>query len=378
MTVGSVRLMQGNEACVEGAILAGMRFYAGYPITPSTEIAELSAAKLPRVGGKFIQMEDEIASISAIIGASLTGNKSMTATSGPGFSLKQEGIGYAIIAEVPCVIVDVQRGGPSTGLPTSPAQGDIMQARWGTHGEHSIIALYPSTVREIFDTTIRAFNLAEKYRTPVILLMDEVIGHMRERVELPNPDEVEIYNRKKPSCSPDKYLPYKVKEGDIVPEMASFGEGYRYHVTGLVHDETGFPSTNGVIAENLINRLAKKIENNLDDIIQYEEYRLEDADEAIIAYGSTARSVKTAIEILRERGRKVGLFRPITIWPSPSKQIENLSKKVKKITVVEMNLGQYFLEVDRIAGKYTKVDKFGRVNGELITPDDIVSFVEEG
>lgn len=378
MTVGSVRLMQGNEACVEGAILAGMMFYAGYPITPSTEIAELSAAKLPRVGGKFIQMEDEIASISAIIGASLTGNKSMTATSGPGFSLKQEGIGYAIIAEVPCVIVDVQRGGPSTGLPTSPAQGDIMQARWGTHGEHSIIALYPSTVREIFDTTIRAFNLAEKYRTPVILLMDEVIGHMRERVELPNPDEVEIYNRKKPSCSPDKYLPYKVKEGDIVPEMASFGEGYRYHVTGLVHDETGFPSTNGVIAENLINRLAKKIENNLDDIIQYEEYRLEDADEAIIAYGSTARSVKTAIEILRERGRKVGLFRPITIWPSPSKQIENLSKKVKKITVVEMNLGQYFLEVDRIAGKYTKVDKFGRVNGELITPDDIVSFVEEG
>jgi len=374
----NIVLMQGNEACVEGALIAGMRFYAGYPITPSTEIAEISAAKLPKVGGKFIQMEDEIASISAIIGASLTGVKAMTATSGPGFSLKQEGIGYAIIAEIPCVIVDVQRGGPSTGLPTSPAQGDIMQARWGTHGEHSIIALYPSTVKEVFDTTIRAFNLSEKYRTPVILLMDEVVAHMREKIELPNPDNIEIYNRKKPSCNPSEYMAYRVKDQDIVPEMASFGDGYRYHVTGLVHDEAGIPTNDGNIAEKLLTRLVEKIENNVDDIVEYEEYELDDADEAIIAYGSTARSVKSAIETLRERGRKIGLFRPITIWPSPKKQIESLAKRVNRITVVEMNLGQYYLEVDRIAGKFTNVRKFNRVNGELISPKDIISFIEEG
>jgi len=371
-------LMQGNEACVEGALIAGMRFYAGYPITPSTEIAEISAAKLPKLGGRFIQMEDEIASISAVIGASLAGKKAMTATSGPGFSLKQEGIGYAIIAEVPCVIVNVQRGGPSTGMPTAPAQGDVMQARWGTHGEHSIITLYPSTVKEVFDTTIRAFNLSEKYRTPVILLMDEVIGHMREKVELPNPDDIEIYDRKKPTCEPEDYMPYRVKDGDIVPEMSSIGDGYRCHVTGLVHDESGFPTNDGNIAERLITRLVRKIEDNVDDIVQYEEYKLEDADEVIVAYGSTARSVKAAIEILREKGKKIGLFRPITIWPSPKKQLEELAKKANRITVVEMNLGQYYLEVERIAGKYTEVAKFGRVNGELISPEDIISFYEEG
>lgn len=373
-----IRLMQGNEACVEGAIAAGMKFYAGYPITPSTEIAELSAAKLPRIGGKFIQMEDEIASISAIIGASLTGYKSMTATSGPGFSLKQEGIGYAAISETPCVIVNVQRGGPSTGLPTSPAQGDIMQARWGTHGDHSIIALYPSTVREIYDTTIKAFNLAEKYRTPVILLMDEVIAHMREKIEIPNTDDIEIYNRKKPELSPREYLPFHVKEGDIVPEMASFGEGYRFHVTGLIHSETGFPTNNHEIAEELITRLVNKIENNVEDIVEYEEYRLEDAEEVIIAYGATARSVKSAINSLREEGYKIGLFRPITIWPMAQNQIEKIAKNVKRISVIEMNMGQYFLEVGRIAGKYTIVDKYGRVHGELITPEEIISFIKEG
>lgn len=374
----TVKLMQGNEACVEGAIAAGMMFYAGYPITPSTEIAELSAAKLPSIGGKFIQMEDEIASISAIIGASLTGKKSMTATSGPGFSLKQEGIGYAVISEVPCVIVNVQRGGPSTGLPTSPAQGDIMQARWGTHGDHSIIALYPSTVREIYDTTIKAFNLAEKYRTPVILLMDEVIAHMREKIELPEEDEFVIYNRKKPTTSPDEYLAYRVKEGDIVPEMANFGQGYRFHVTGLVHSETGFPTNNNKIAEELITRLVNKIEDNVDDIVEYEEYELEDAEEIVIAYGATARSAKSAIDILRKEGRKVGMFRPITIWPVAKKQIENISKNAKRISVVEMNMGQYFLEIDRIAGKHTRVDKYGRVDGELITPEEIISFIKGG
>ena len=373
-----IRLMQGNEACVEGAIAAGMTFYAGYPITPSTEIAELSAAKLPRLGGKFIQMEDEIASISAIIGASLTGNKSMTATSGPGFSLKQEGIGYAIISEIPCVIVNVQRGGPSTGLPTSPAQGDIMQARWGTHGEHSIIVLYPSTVREIYDTTIKAFNLAEKYRTPVILLMDEVIAHMREKIEIPKADEIKIYDRKRPKSESENYFPYRVNEGDIVPEMASFGDGYRFHVTGLVHSETGFPTNNNEISEALIKRLVNKIEDNVEDIVEYEEYQLNDAKEIIVTYGATARSTKSAIDILRKDGYKIGMFRPVTIWPMAQKQIENLAKKVERISVIEMNMGQYFFEVDRVAGKHTKVDKFGRVDGELITPEEIISFIKEG
>lgn len=378
MAEKTIRLMQGNEACVEGALKAGMRFYAGYPITPSTEIAEISSEKLPKIGGKFIQMEDEIAGISATIGAALTGVKSMTATSGPGFSLKQEGIGYAVITEIPCVIVNVQRGGPSTGLPTAPAQADIMQARWGTHGDHSIIALYPSTVREIYDTTIRAFNLAEKYRTPVILLLDEVIGHMREKIEIFEDEDIEIIDRKKPTSSPQEYKAYKVLEGDIVPEMAAFGEGYRFHVTGLVHNETGFPSGNEKVAEKLINRLISKIEDNRDDIVEVENYLLDDADTAIVAFGATARSAKSAIDALREEGYKVGLFRPITIWPSPEKELIELSEKVKRIIVVEMNAGQYFLEVDRVAGKKVNIEKYGRVNGELITPEEIISLVKEG
>lgn len=378
MTDRVVKLMQGNEACVDGAIAAGMRFYGGYPITPSTEIAELSAEKLPKVGGKFIQMEDEIASMGSIIGASLAGLKSMTATSGPGFSLKQENIGYAALTEIPCVIVNVQRGGPSTGLPTSPAQGDVMQARWGTHGDHPMIAITPSSVRETYDLTIRAFNLAEKYRTPVILLMDEVVAHMREKIEIPNEDEIEIVNRKKPESGLDKYNPYEVKEGEFVSPMANFGEGYRFHVTGLVHDKTGFPTTNPKLSEELINRLVNKIEDNVDDIVTYEEYELDDADIAIVAYGGTARSAKSAVNAGRKENIKVGMFRPITMWPFPKKQIDELSKKVKKIVVVEMNMGQYFLEVDRIAGKHTEVIKYGRVNGELITPDEILKIVKEG
>lgn len=377
MTEKTVRLMQGNEACVEGAISAGMNFYAGYPITPSTEIAEISAERLPQIGGKFIQMEDEIASISAVIGAALSGAKVMTATSGPGFSLKQEGIGYGIITETPCVIVNVQRGGPSTGLPTAPAQGEIMQARWGTHGDHSIIALYPWSVKEIYDTTIRAFNLSEKYRTPVILLMDEVIGHMREKIDFTEGPQIEIYNRKKPNCSPEQFKPYKVQEGNIVPEMAGFGEGYRFHVTGLVHGESGFPSGNEKIAETLINRLINKIEDNKDDIVEVNEYLLNDADVAIVAFGSTARSAKSAVDALRLEGIKAGLFRPITIWPLAEEQLLDLSKKVNRIVVAEMNMGQYFLEVDRVAGKHTKVEKYCRVNGELITPEEIISFIKE-
>lgn len=371
-----IKLMQGNEACVEGAIAAGMMFYAGYPITPSTEIAELSAEKLPKIGGKFIQMEDEIASMGAVIGASLAGLKSMTATSGPGFSLKQENLGYAAIAEVPCVVVNVQRGGPSTGLPTAPAQGDVMQAKWGTHGDHPTIALTPSSVRETFDLTIKAFNFAEQYRTPVILLMDEVIGHLREKIEIPDADEIEIINRLIPEKSKDQYKPYEVLEGEVAPRMVPFGQGYRYHVTGLIHDETGFPSGKSEIAENLISRLVDKVELNKDNISLYEEYMLEDAEVAVVAYGGTARSAKYAIELARKEGLKVGLFKPMTIWPFLDKQITQLSKKIKKIIVAEMNLGQYAIEVERVAGKYSEVHRCNRVNGELISPDEILAKIK--
>lgn len=373
----AIKLMQGNEACVAGALKAGMKFYAGYPITPSTEIAELSAEALPKVGGKFIQMEDEIGGIAAALGGSLAGLKSMTATSGPGFSLKQENIGYGIITETPLVIVNVQRSGPSTGLPTSPAQGDIMQARWGTHGDHSIIALYPSSVKEIYYTTIRAFNLAEKYRTPVILLLDEIIGHMREKIEVPENDPVEIYDRKKPSVGPDEYKAYRVPEGAIVPEMAPFGTGYRFHVTGLVHDETGFPSGNEQVAEKLLSRLMDKIENNIDDIVTYDEYMMEDAEIGIVSFGAIARSSMAAIDTLREQGIKVGLFRPVTIWPSPEKRLSELAEKLSCMYVVELNAGQYFLEVDRIAGKKCRIEKYGKFNGDIITPEEIVAFIKE-
>lgn len=370
-----IRLMQGNEACVEGAITAGMKFYAGYPITPSTEIAELYAERLPKIGGKFIQMEDEIAGIAAAIGASLTGVKSMTATSGPGFSLKQENIGYAAITEIPVVIVDVQRAGPSTGQPTSPSQGDMMQAKWGTHGDHPVIALCPSSVKETFELTIRAFNLAEKYRMPVLLMMDEVIGHMREKVEIPDASEIEVIDRKRPTCSSEDYLPYK-PEANLVPLMADFGSGYRYHVTGLVHDETGFPSNSTEIADKLVRRLVDKIELNKEDIISWEEENTEDADVIIFAYGCVARAAKTAIKMLREKGIKVGLFRPITIWPFPEERLIELSKKTKLIIAPEMNLGQMVLEVERLCNKHTKIERLNKVNGEIIYPEEIISKIE--
>jgi 2-oxoglutarate/2-oxoacid ferredoxin oxidoreductase subunit alpha len=371
------KLIQGNEACVEGALAAGMKFFAGYPITPSTEVAEISAQKLPQVGGKFIQMEDEIASMAAIIGGSLAGLKSMTATSGPGFSLMQENLGYAAIAEIPCVVVNVQRGGPSTGLPTSPAQGEVMQAKWGTHGDHPIIALTPNSVQEAYEYTIKAFNLAEKYRTPVIMLMDETVGHMREKLTYKDPSEIEIIDRKKPTCKPDEYLAYKADE-DMIPPMASFGEGYRYHVTGLTHDETGFPTNNNKISGELITRLVNKVEKNVDDMAYFEEYEMEDAEVVIIAFGGVSRSAKTAIDELRKSGKKVGLFRPITIWPMLEKQIDKVAEQAKEIYVAEMNLGQYFYEVDRIAGKKCPVKKINKVTGELITPNEIIEAVNGG
>jgi len=370
--------MQGNEACVEGAIEAGMRFFAGYPITPSTEIAELSAAKLPKVGGKFIQMEDEIASMGAVIGASLAGLKSMTATSGPGFSLKQENIGFACLTEIPCVIVNVQRGGPSTGLPTLPAQGDVMQARWGTHGDHPIIVISPSTVKEVYEMTIRAFNLSEKYRVPCILLIDEVVAHMREKVELPEKLNTEIINRKKPASTISDYIPYKDYDGDGIPPMACFGEGIPFHVTGLIHDETGFPSTNPKVTEKLINRLMRKIYNNLDDIIEYEMLHVDDADTVIVTFGSTARSASRAVNILRQKGFKVGMLRLKTIWPFANKAIKELAQMaVRNVIVAEMNYGQLIETVKASAEGAFKVYGLNKYNGELITPQEIIDKVME-
>ena len=371
-----VKFLQGNEACVEGALMAGMTFYSGYPITPSTEIAELSAEKLPKIGGKFIQMEDEIAGIAAAIGASLTGAKVMTATSGPGFSLKQENIGYAALTEIPLVIVNVQRGGPSTGLPTAPGQGDVMQAMWGTHGDHPVICLTPDSVKETFDLTIRAFNLAEKYRTPVILLTDEITGHMREKIEIPEQSEVEIYNRIKPNTG-DAYQAYKVESGDIVPKMADFGSGFRYHVTGLMHDETGFPSNSTANAGRLMDRLMDKIEANKDDIITFEEIETEDAEYLILAYGGTARTAKAAVKTLRAEGIKVGLFRPITLWPFPNERVKALSEQVKDIIVAELNYGQLVLEVERVVKGSCPVRFFGKANGEVLTPDELIRKFKE-
>jgi 2-oxoglutarate ferredoxin oxidoreductase subunit alpha len=364
-------LTQGNEACVEGALAAGMRFFAGYPITPSTEIAERAALRLPMVGGKFIQMEDEISSMAAVIGASAAGLKAMTATSGPGFSLKQENIGYAAMAELPCVIVDVQRAGPSTGLPTSPSQGDVMQARWGTHGDHPVIALAPSSVEETYMLTVRAFNLAEAYRTPVILLMDEIVGHMREGIELPAPGTLEIVDRKRPAPAETGRLPYRIDPGGYIPEMMAFGEGQRYNITGLVHDEWGFPTSSAEVAHQLCTRLMQKIEANHHDIVVVQEEWLEDADVAVVCFGGTARSVREAIKNARQQGIRAGLFRPITLWPFPAKRLEELSAQVKRILVVEHNYGQIVLEVERIVKTRCPLSFIGRVDGTVIPPDEI-------
>jgi len=366
------KLIQGNEACVAGALAAGCSFFAGYPITPSTEIAELLAENLPKFGGRFIQMEDEISSMGAVIGASLTGRKSMTATSGPGFSLKQENIGFAVMTEVPCVIVDVQRAGPSTGVPTAPSQGDVMQARWGTHGDHPMIALSPSSVRETFDLTVRAFNLSEKYRTPVILLLDEIVSHMRERMVTPEPGTYEVIDRAKPTGSPEDYSAYDAPDDGAAP-LAPFGTGYHYHVTGLTHDKSGFATTKPPLVDAMIRRLHNKINLHLDDVCQWEELFCEDADIVIVAYGCTARSAKAAMEEARSAGYKVGLFRPITIWPFPADALLRVAKG-KKVIVPEMNLGQLRLEIERVL----KQDVIGvnRVDGEPLNPQEIIDAIK--
>lgn len=374
--VGMIKLLQGNEACAEGALYAGCMFFAGYPITPSTEVAEYLARRLPLRGGAFLQMEDEIAAMAAVIGGSLAGVKSLTATSGPGFSLKQENIGFAALTEVPCVIVNVMRGGPSTGVPTGPGQSDIMQCRWGTHGDHPVICLTPAYVQEVFSETVRAFNLAEKYRTPVIIAFDEIVGHMRERVEIPEPGVLAIENRQKPTCAPADYLPYDDREGDI-PPMANFFEGYRYHVTGLNHGPDGFPVNASPRIHTDELRLMRKVEANRKEIIRFVEYMTEDAEVAVFAYGVSGRSGKTAVETARAEGIKAGLFRPLTIWPFPEEEVAALSSRVKAIVVPELSLGQIIFEVERCAKGRCRVDGIYRVDGDPITPAQILQKIKE-
>lgn len=369
-----IRVITGNEACAEGALAAGLQFFAGYPITPSSEIAEILSEELPRFGGKFIQMEDEIASMGAVIGASLAGAKAMTATSGPGFSLKQENLGYASMAEVPCVVVNVMRGGPSTGLPTLPAQGDVMQARWGTHGDHPIIVLVPNSVRETFDLTVRAFNLAEKFRVPVILLLDEIIAHVNEKVILPAKDQLDIWQRVRPNVPPEKYLPYQETDSDI-PPFISFGEGYRFHVTGLVHDQTGFPTNNAVQIDRLLRRLNRKIDRHRAEIMDIEEDRDAGAKIGIFAYGSSSRSARRAVIWAREKGIKIHFLRPRVIWPFPGQEVKAMGEVVDAIIVPELNLGQMAHEVEWATRCNCEVVPINRIDGEPINPQEILEVI---
>ncbi len=370
----ATELLQGNEACARGALAAGCRFFAGYPITPSTEIAEALARALPKIGGTFIQMEDEIASIAAVIGASVGGLKSMTATSGPGFSLMQENIGYAAMAEIPCVIVNVQRLGPSTGRPTSPAQGDVMQARFGTHGDHPIIALSPTSVREAFDMTVSAFEFSERYRTPVILLMDEVIGHMRENVDLPT-EQLLAADREPVGVPPEWYEVYGESPTDV-PPLASFGEGYRFHITGLHHDLHGFPTNRLDEVQAWIDRVFRKINNYLDDIVLSHAEWTDDMDTLVIAYGATYRSARQAAKMARDRGHKTGLLKLQTIWPFAEAQVEQMAERAEHVIVPEMNLGQLALEIERVAGR-RKVRRVNRIDGQMIEPNEIMVSILE-
>ena len=374
--INQPQLMQGNEACGWGALAAGCRFFGGYPITPSTEIAELLARNLPKVGGRFIQMEDEIASIATIIGASVAGAKSMTATSGPGFSLMQENLGYAYIAEVPCVVVNVQRGGPSTGLPTKVAQADTMQAKWGTHGDYYPIVLAPSSVKECFDLTIRAFNLAETYRSPVIILSDEVLGHMREVVTLPDPADLQIVNRAKPIDPPEWYKPFEITP-DFRSPMASFGDGYRFHMTGLTHDESGFPTSKQNEIRDKLSKLKMKIMRHQEQICEIRTDMMEDAHIMVFAYGSTARAARQAIRIARKKRFKVGMVQPLTIWPFPDQQIGELLDKVDMVVVPELNQGQLVGEIERLSRRHVRVVPLQRFDGELLTPAQIADVIKE-
>jgi 2-oxoglutarate/2-oxoacid ferredoxin oxidoreductase subunit alpha len=367
----TVRFVQGNEACVHGAMYAGLEFFAGYPITPSTEIAELLSSRLPEAGGKFIQMEDEISSLCAIIGASLTGHKVMTATSGPGFSLMQEALGYAVMAEIPCVIVNVQRGGPSTGNPTHVSQGDVNQSRWGTHGDHAIVTLTASNHQDVFAITVDAFNIAETYRTPVILLFDEVIGHMREKLMIPDPGEIPLVGRLRTEVkSGVDYHPYLPREDGRLP-MSDFGGVHRFNVTGLVHDMWGFPSDNPQIVHDLLRHLVDKIENNANRMARFNTFYLEDAETVLVSYGSAARSALHIVQILKERGERIGLLELQTLWPFPAEVVREYCSRSKTTVVVEMNMGQVCQMVKTTVTHPERVFLANRIDGAFITPMDI-------
>lgn len=370
------RLLQGNEAIVFGALAAGCNFYAGYPITPSSEIMELMSRELPIRGDVFIQMEDEIASLGACIGASLSGSKAMTATSGPGFSLMQENLGYACMAEVPVVVVNVMRMGPSTGMATNVAQGDVQQARWGTHGDHPAIVLCPATVLECFELTVTAFNHAERFRTPVILLMDEMVAHTREKVNLPEVDEVEVINRRRPTVPPDWYVPYKT-DGSLIPILADLGQGYRYHVTGMTHDLKGFPTRRSDEASPFYARLFGKISRQFAYIEQVKPFQLEDAELVVIAYGCMARSARAAVRLGRERGIKLGLLQLMSIWPFPRRAVTQALTGKKAAVVAELNLGQLRREVLRVNDGRTAVLGLNKMDGTMITPEEILDRLRE-
>jgi 2-oxoglutarate ferredoxin oxidoreductase subunit alpha len=366
--------MNGDTACAEGAISAGCRFFAGYPITPATEVAERMAQRLPGISGIFIQMEDELASMNAILGASWAGVKAMTSTSGPGFSLMMENLGLGVMLETPCVLVNIQRAGPSTGLPTLVGQGDMMQARWGSHGCYSIIALSPSSSQECYRLTVKAFNLSEKYRTPVLIMADEIIGHMSEKVVIPPPEDIEIYPRRKPTVAPEKYIPFK-PEADLIPAMANAGEGYRFHVTGLTHDERGYPVMDAVTQDRLVKRLIEKIDNNKADIIEIEEDGIDNAEVVVCSYGVSARVAQFAVQRAREEGIRVGMLRLITVWPFPEDMIRQISRKIKAFVVPEINNGQIALEVERCTGGAAEIILVPNLGGSAHRPETIMEAI---
>ncbi len=368
--------LDGDHACTEGALAAGCRFFAGYPITPSTEVAERFCSRIPHVGGIFIQMEDELGSMAAVVGASWGGKKAMTVTSGPGFSLMMENIGLAAMMETPCVVVNVQRGGPSTGLPTMVGQADMMQARWGSHGDYEIIALSPASPQEAFDYTIKCFNLAEKFRVPVMFMMDECVGHMTEKVVIPKPEEIEVESRRLTKLPPEKYLPYKPNK-DLVPDMIVAGDGYRIHTTGLTHDEKGYPVMKPDAQDELVNRLVDKIRVNADKIIEIEEDQTDDADVIVMAYGITSRVTMPAIFKARKKGIKVGYIKMITVWPFPEKRVRELAEKVKAFVMPEINLGQMVLELERVVAGKAGVYHVPHAGGWVHDPEDIYNVIVE-
>jgi 2-oxoglutarate ferredoxin oxidoreductase subunit alpha len=370
------RLLQGNEAISLGALAAGCNFYAGYPITPASEIAEFMARELPPRGDPFIQMEDEIASIGACIGASLAGRKAMTATSGPGFSLMQENLGYAYITETPLVVVNVMRAGPSTGMATTAAQGDVQQARWGTHGDHPAIVLCPSTASECFELTVTAFNHSERFRIPVILLADEMVAHTRETVALPAPEEIEVIDRRRPTVPPDWYFPYRT-DGSLIPRLADLGDGYRYNVTGMVHDEHGFPTQRPDEVARFYARLFAKVSRHFRFLEQVKSFELEDADLVIIAYGCTARAARAAVRVSREQGLKVGLLQLLSLWPFPRRSVEDALSAKRAALVPELNMGQLRREVVRVNNGRTKILSLNKMDGTMITPADILGRLRE-